>query len=550
MPTDAYTLNQSYTSATRKSVEWGVKKRNNMKVIDSQNGSYSGNVSSFDLSSISNSGLWLDWASTEFVCPITIEVDRAQGTSDIEENRFLACLKSNYALVDSISLTMSGFPVINQQKMNCGLVAYEMAKSWSKEDYERSSRFGMSFEDATQFQIGATGSAYSVGGVSSTSVLDFDPSATSVPNHMLGQKNAKPNLGRKARCEQTYYPSTEMGTLKDVANVAVERRSYMESNTPTKQVFYINARMSLAHLHSYFRTAVLSRNGLYRLEFYLNLATKTDIVMEGGATALDGTAKDKSYKTVTTTTSNQYNPLSLGSLAAYDGCGPMADTEKAMTINMKVSNPHETACFLNVSLIDLSVGAIETYIAEPIKSWEYEKHLFRDYGPIGAGDPATLQLSANMSRVLKIIMLPYYTNKEIANASSDLLSPFVSVGSNTLTSVGASVSQLQCQISGVNLYQNAITEYKDLYDMFKVHTLNNGVDTAINTSPVNMEQFQTGYGAIVIDCTKGQKESDFDLSKSYNLTWVNNTKKECRYLTYLVYSGVISQNVETGEIIV
>ena len=554
---DVYTLNQSYATTKRESVKWDVKKRSNFKVVDSQNGSYSGNYSSFDLSSISNSGLLLDWQSSEFVCPISIIVDRPQGTPFIEDNKFLACLKSNYALVDSMSLTLSGFPVISQQKMSSALIAYEMATNWTEDDYKRSSRFGMAFEDSTKFQVNTANSCYGMEGVSATSVLDFDPSASTFAEHLTGLKNATPNLGRKARCEQTYYAdNADMNTLKDIGSVAKERRSYIkpfDANKPTQQVFNINARMSLAHLHSYFKNAPLSSNGLYRLEFYLNLAKKTEIKMAGGKTAF-ANATDKAtakvYSSISTTTSNQYNPLSLGSLATSDAMGAMEAAELDMSIVMKVGNDDETACFLNVALIELSVGAAEKYIENPVRTWEYDSHLFQDLPAVKANGTVQVQLSASMSRVRKIILLPYYTNSEGTDAPSDLLSPFNGIGASTLTGVGASITDLQCLISGVQLYQNQVTEVKDFYDMFRAHSLNGGVDTAsINSSPVNMEQFMAGYGAIVLDCTKGQKESDFDLAKSYTLSFRNNTKKECRYLTYLIYSSVITQNIETGTIV-
>jgi hypothetical protein len=230
----------------------------------------------------------------------------------------------DHAIVDGISASLSNMPVIGYQKMNPAAVAYSLATDWSQDDYNRATQWGMAWEDGRAFTYNDANSCYGTKGCSSTSVAAFDPSATDVASYIQKLEKVKPNEGRKRRCEAIRYgPDANLEKLKKLEDAALARQSYMAVNSATEQTFYINVRCSLAHLDPFFKTAPMSKNGLWRIEFFLNIASMT-VVLEGGATALGATAKDKTYKTVAVTTSNGYNPLQLGSLAANDGIGPMA----------------------------------------------------------------------------------------------------------------------------------------------------------------------------------------------------------------------------------
>jgi hypothetical protein len=89
------------------------------------------------------------------------------------------------------------------------------------------------------------------------------------------------------------------------------------------------------------------------------------IVLEGGATSLGANAKLKKYKTITTTTSQGYNPLQLGSLAANDCIGPMDVADLSMEVAMTVGHGYYSACFMDIALLELSPKAESAYLKEP-----------------------------------------------------------------------------------------------------------------------------------------------------------------------------------------
>jgi len=550
--TDQFILQDSYDVQEREVVDWSVTQKRFMRVQDTANsGSYPGSNVVFDLSTVSNSGKFLSLADSTVTFPVNIEVTRPDGSAPVKANRFLACLKNNHAIVDSISATLSNMPVIQSQKMNPARVAYSLATNWSQDDYARAGRFGIAWEDGTKHKINATNTCFGTKGVSNTSVLDYSASADDMAKYMAGVDEAHGNKGRKARCESVRYPDAKLQTYKTDSASMIERQSFMV-NEATKQVFHINVTCSLAHLDDFFKRAPMSRNGLWRIEFFLNLASM-NIVIDGGESVVGaGTAIDKTYKSVETTTSNGFNPISLGALQAGDGTGPMEASDKSMVVKMAIGNDmYPTGCHMDLALYDLAPFAQKAYLAEPVKTWEYEKCLYQHVGSVPKNGFKNLLLSNGTSRARKLVILPYYVNGDTKESPSDLLSPFSSFGSSTLSGLNCTITDFQVTCSGQPLFQTPLKENAlEYYDRFKQWTLNNGHDSAeINSSAVSLEQYKSLYGAIVIDLTKHDQSED-DLSKSYAIEFRNNTEQVCSYLTMIYYSATISQNVESGIIIV
>ena len=548
--TDQYVLAESYDTTDRQTVDWSVAATKNLRVTDTNNTNYSANSVVFDLATVSNSGKFVSLAESVVTFPVQIKVTRANGANPIEANKFLCSLKSDHAIVDGISASLSNMPVIGYQKMNPAAVAYSLATDWSQDDYNRATQWGMAWEDGRAFTYNDANSCYGTRGCSSTSVAAFDPSATDVASYIEGLEKAKPNAGRKRRCEAIRYgPDADLEKLRTLADTALARQSYMAVNSATEQTFYINVRCSLAHLDPFFKTAPMSKNGLWRIEFFLNIASMT-VVLEGGATALGATAKDKTYKTVAVTTSNGYNPLQLGSLAANDGIGPMVAGDLSMQVDMKIGHGYYSTCFMDIKLIELSPAAESAYLKDAVKTWNYDKRMYQKLPPVEAGKTANnVLLSAGTSRARKLVILPYYMNGDDKESPSDLLSPFNSFAAQTLSGPLCTVTDFNILVSGQPLYQQNLTMQTQFFDEFKKWTLNNGVDSAdINSCMIDLDQYGSAYGAIVCDLTK-HAESEDDLSKSYSIDFRNNTTKTCGYITMLISEATISQNVETGQIV-
>ncbi len=548
--TDQFVIAESYDTANRETVDWSVSQRRNLRVTDNNNGSYSANSVVFDLATVSNSGKFVSLAESVVCFPVTITVTRPNGSNPVEANKFLAGLKSNHCIVDGISASLSNMPVIGYQKMNPARVAYSLATEWTQDDYARATQWGMAWEDGRAFKYNATNSAYGLKGCSSTSVAGFEPTATDIDEYIAGLEKVKPNQGRKRRQEAMRYgPDTELEALKGIANSKDERQSYMSVNTATSQVFNIDVRVSLAHLDPFFRNAPISKNGLWRIEFYLNIASMT-VVLEGGATALGATAKNKKYKTIAVTTSQGYNPLQLGSLATNDCVGAMAVGDLSMSVEMKIGNTGQASCYMDIALLDMSPEAESAYLKESVKTFNYDKCMYQKIQNVTAGNTSNVLLSAGTSRARRLVILPYYMNDNTDASLSDILSPFNSFGAQTLSSPLCSVTDFNILVSGLPLYQTALKFQHQFYDEFKRWTLNNGVDTAdINSCMVDLDQYASQYGAIVCDLTK-HAESEDDLSKSYSVEFKNNTNLTCSYICMLFYEATISQNVETGQIVV
>ena len=551
--TEAYITEQSFTADKRKPEQFNVENRRTMRVTDNNNLNYASDSVNFDLATISNSGKFVSLGETEVVFPLEVTVDSPLGTV-ITDNQFMVCMKSNPALVNSISTTLAGMPVITAQRYNAARVAIHFAETWDKSDWDRGDRHGIFWEggnDGVHINTGA--SAHGLLGVSTTSVSNFDPKATDTPSHIIGQRKSRPNLGRKARCEQVRDGAdTELDTIKEGTTELAEGKSLLSTQTATKQIFQINVVVKLGELDDFYDKSVLSKNSLWTLEFNLNIASMKMVIAgtttTGDVTALGADADAKKYVSCATTCSSGFNPLSVGSLAIHDGFHALHNNQVELNISMSIGNTYLKSCVMDVAMYDLSPKYKDLYLAQPIKSFSYMKVISHNFPAIGAGDPLVANLSNGQARARKICIVPYAMNSNNSTAPPDLLSPFCSVGAQALSGFRCTVSNYQVLVNGQPLYQRALTRTHQFYDEYKKYTTNNGVSSSPLNSGISFEDYETSYGVITSDLTKIPENND-NLASSYTVELRNNTLKPCGYLMFLYYDAVISHNVETGELI-
>ena len=257
----------------------------------------------------------------------------------------------------------------------------------------------------------------------------------------------------------------------------------------------------------------------------------------------------KKYDGLTSmSTSYGFNPIQIGDATAWG-----SDGATSIEVDMAIKNDALKACVIDIPMYELSPTAESSYLSDAVKTFNYNKVLYQKLGVIASDQPTgNLLISSGTSRARKLVMLPCYEYVSVAGniATSDMLSPNSSFGSGFLSSPFAHVSDFNVIVSGIPLYNTNLNTPVEFFNEFKRETLNNGVDTAVlNASKVDLDQYKTQYGAIVVDLTQNSKEKDDDLSKSYSVTFTNPTKLSCSYLCYLYYEATVSVNAETGQIV-
>ena len=511
-----YVLQNSFDVANVPSHDFSIEKRRNLRVTDNNNGNYASNSILFDLATISNSNMYPSWHEAVLTVPINISVTTAAGTANSELRKFAAGLKNGTTtLIDGFNITLSNMPVVGYQRMNVGKVAYELATEWSADDWNRSKEWGAIWEDG----------------------VDFDYSTAANDKGIMSRPSTSKNLTERAS-EVVADADAVRGAFQNVSLDQKRELSKATFPSATQANIQIMARIPLGHLDDYFRKCPLTKNSLYRMEFFINTG-KFKVEMDGA----------KNYKGLTSmSTSFGFNPIQIGDAAAWGSVGATS-----IEVDMAIKNDALKACVIDIPMYELSPTAESSYLSDAVKTFNYNKVLYQKLGVIASDQPTgNLLISSGTSRARKLVMLPCYEYASVAGniASSDMLSPNSSFGSGFLSSPFAHVSDFNVIVSGIPLYNTNLNTPVEFFNEFKRETLNNGVDTAVlNASKVDLEQYKSQYGAIVVDLTQNSKEKDDDLSKSYSVTFTNPTKLSCSYLCYLYYEATVSVNAETGQIV-
>lgn len=525
-----------------------------LQVNDSNNGNYSTGEVIFDLASISNSGMYLNWKGTEVHIPIALQVRRSDAMPEATVyDSLCASLKNgNFSILHAMTLTLSNQQVINLQPHMHGRISYELATNLSDDDAKRALQFGYQFEDGE------------------ANVYNDNPNCDGVGNSVVSVLPEIDNFGTnkcnkgRARRLLSVIDATSAKLQANMGYNALKKKkySYVTESSTTQTTFFINCKIPLDIIHDYFKRVPLTKNSLYSLSLFLNAPCSVDCVVDGNQNdptdaALIGT-KVYGYAPVITTP-NGFNPIQLSSLRVADGFGLLPDGEghvyadltlvtpkNAVTSFYGTSTPSNT-CSLMVSVLQMSPSMEKAYLSNKVKEFTYEEVICQKINDVTNGKQINQIITNNLSRLRKIVLMPYY--KGTANIPSAMLSPWDGFGAGFLSSPQCCISDFNVFVSGMPVFQKNLNTAQEFYEQFKSMTVNGGVSSAyLNSSLVDQAQYNSQYGAIVADLSR-HDESEDGMAKSVTVQFTNDGERELNFLVYLYYEKSIKVDAELGNII-
>ena len=302
----------------------------------------------------------------------------------------------------------------------------------------------------------------------------------------------------------------------------------------------------MSQLHDLFRQCPLSKNGLYSIEYHVNTCKMACVIA--------GAAGSKVYTSVEVSESSGYNPIQLGTLDDAN-IGQILPTA-CLAIDVELKINQELSCRMEVELLTMESGKETDYIKNPIRSFTYEEHFFIKHtiepatNLTGADKAFSFLLHNNLVRGRKLVILPYYENGgDLITSLSDVLSPFSSFASSTLSSPCCGLTDFNCYVSGVQVYPQNLKTKKQLYDEFNRFSTNNGIDNADkNSSPVTWLDYCTQYGAICVDLSQHLKSQD-DLARSILISGNSANSQRVSLLCYLYYDKCLTVDCDAGNVV-
>jgi hypothetical protein len=556
---------------------FNVLKRVQQIVLDSNNGIYSGPEIIWDsgLQSISNSNQYIDWRQSEMVIPVHLSAYKFGGDDSLSQDTvYMQCLKNNFAMVHSLRVTLSNNELISYSVPFANLkMSYDFITNMTSEMEEQAMGVGVVYSDSDCFTFQTAPSPYGLGTVNTDISLPYQGDSTG--SVISAEHNFARNEKRYKKVMRTNKNAESSGRYNAYVDTSVLRNSqdtYVGDITSAQVGVWINCRIPMACLHSLFRALPLVKNSLFSISIIHN--GNTAIYPTLGGTDFATLTSASQYRTVTfnsfTHGSNPFNipngylPFEIGSLIRGGGAGVgLSDSSidgtrplgcKCTIATNSLSNGTSVSpfgnCRLLLSLVTLDPVFESRYLANPIKKVLYEDAVWKNI-TCQAGQSFDQLVFNNVSRMRKLVMLPYGLNTESNLPSSDLVSPWSSFGGSYLSAPLARITDFNIQVSGAQLFPQNLTTLQQFYTEFKQCQMINGgavgPDVPQN-SLISMYDYGMQYGAIVVDLSRRLESTD-PLTQTVSISFRNPTKRNLGFMCFLYYQKEINIDAQLGVLV-
>lgn len=526
---DDYLVQKSMATKDGYNESFDVERNHHVRVVDSQQGSYTAGRVRFDCSVAANSSEFISLQGSYAIFPCTLDVQwPANNTAD--EYKKLACtLKNGVApLIHSFSAQLQGAQIIQHSGFTNGRISYELCQKMTREQarkYEESGSF--IYEDEAIWLDNANPSELGTAGT-----INYGSNATSRPKRA-----------------ELVKPRNESAEYLTAARV-----SHMDINAVRQQRWQLFIKVDLDDLHDAFRQMPLMRLAFWTFEFILNAPVSCTVVTTADPVELNPlqNAAQKVYTSVTSTVPQQFLPIEFAPLSYYT-IGALGDST-GFTATLTIGNTSMTACELHLRSLALSPEAEEQYLSVPKRMITYAEHEYISIEGIAVNGNVSRLLHSNISKVRKIVILPYMAGEALTQDThpNEMMSAFSSFGCGALSSPYAvpACANLQCLLSGQAVFSDGpIVHELQHWDNFKQDRTNGGLKHAQVSGLVSYEQWSRGvHGAIVVDLSRIKGATDA-LSKNVTLQFRNSSGRIMNYAVFLYHDMELMLNCSTGSIV-
>jgi hypothetical protein len=566
---DEYTLQASMESEMTGSSPF--VKRESLSIVDQQQGSYNGRIS-FDTSRLATSGRWVDLRSAEIHIPFTI-VSKSSANITGAANAFMAGLKAGtHHIIDSMSVRFNNQQVLQETPLLNHYVHWKMLSSFSQDDLKKhgSSHF-FDPDSGTSFRVNDQGDiAVSLDG---QGVSNNRPApADLVDLSGLGAKGAAFNAGFQERLRNVTDLSTaggpaaaNLGGLGDNITedqAKVQRRSYFADDKAAGAArvytWHILARIRLRDLSDFFDRMPLVKSPFLQLTFGYNTSSQT-ISRTAAVAAAAGppavVAIPEAIKVGTPTIVGNTNPIMIASGATKNpNNGILAAAGDSITFACGIAeasgvrNTLATSCQLVCDSFTMNPAAEKEFLSTLPQKMVTYTDLHYQLLQNQTGTFQTL-LTGGLKRAKRLIIIPYYS--KAANTGLTTVpvyqSPFASEPGTT--SAYAALTNLQVQVSGVNLWQAPVDYGWDMYknEVSPAYSVNGGLQLGTTTGLLSEQDWTIGYRYIVADLSR-RMPADEDTPKSIQVSATIASAKALDLLFFIEYDRSVTVDTATSAI--
>ena len=525
----------------------------------------------FDLSTLSNSGKYIDFGLSYITIPLVLNVNLTGCTAASPENAFIASLKNGYhQLINSISVEISNMQVVNLTNMSNLDINYRLLTTSSLED-ERNFLPSINFHKDTAESIYYTDAAGTSGlGECNNKILGSTFSSSSGYGASLWNSNR----GRLERQLNTSFDPVKGregsdGTkLHSTAVVNDTGKNHVIFNGTTNVTHHIIATIPLKIIHDLFKKLHLTK-GMY-MRMVLNLNTQCSTTAVTAAKAGVGVE----YQSFSSTSLNGVLPIMLSPTGASHGFVATDVTLVKATLGIGKSFdtatifPHTimNSCRFHARVVEMTPAAEEQYLsAVPSKRILYNDILSFSSLSIPSGGTVSQILTNGISRPRYLLIIPQMAGLINGSGRASLLST-VAGGVGTLgstmnspfssspgtTGYQAAISGLNILVSGQTIYQSNLTYGFEqwLQEVRGSNALNGGIPLGLSSGLLSQNDWENGFRYCYIDLSRRISQSNDDTSRSIQVQFKNSSAYMSDYQMIIAYEKEITVSTSTGALII
>lgn len=539
-------------------------RRENVYIIDQNNGSYTNNQIIMDCASVSNSGKWADFANAYLAVPLLITMTSTfnfQGAGIASD--FACGLKNGFhQLVSSLNIEYNNTSVVQISNFSNVYISYKLNTTLGVDDLVTiGSQIGF-YPDGDQSWT------YSdTAGTGGDGSQNNDVAVAGFTLDTQWQGTAS-NNGFVKRLLNQVFTSGQTGVTTLLGASWSQVSSQFAKNYTIRatgggyyaQAWNVLATIRLKDLADFFAQMPLTRNAYIKMYVNLNQSLTT-IAIAGGSAGATTLSSVIVY-------GGNTNPLLISTGAQYGGMADIntavvtAGTTQSFTFSVSVlnsldtncpssiaKNPMLTACRLYVNLYTMNPMREEEYLAERTKVIRY-KDIFQ-YQFLNQSGSFNFLVSNGISGLSEIVVVPFIasTYNGTAGASgafSPVRSPFCSEPATCSPLMW--FNNFNIQISGVNVFTNNEQYGYEQFanELYGVGSINGGLVDGLTSGLISQTAFYNNYGYLVADVARRLPE-DRRTPKSVQISGTILSAVPVDLYVFCVFEKSITIDVYSGK---
>jgi len=543
---------------------------------------YSGTIL-LETSSLASSGLYANlrdaWLEIPFVVKIQASspATAADQSMELTANAYMVALKSGYhSIINSITVEINGTNCVQQTSFTNMYVSYKLNSSFGPEDLRKNGpTIGFHPDTSTSYHYATGATAYLTGvGLCNNEIY------TAVDGTTYSNAGQKPeaNQGLKARLDNvidyTTYSLATAGanndgglnttTIKQVMSATQAKNAGFniftdDGGAVNTRVYslHIMAHIRLKDVADFFEKLPIIRAPFLKLTIGYN-GVSSQTITYTKATSTIGLAS--------TSIIGQFNPVVFSSARVNnpnnktfttkgaDGATAITDATKSLVYSANVGATGGVShivfqnCRLYCPMYQMSPTMEKNLLStSPTKRVIYKDIYSFVISSISAGSSFNSLVTSSIINPKTVIVIPILNSTSNVN-TSPLQSPFCSDGCNT--SPYGFISSFQVQVSGSNVFQNAVLYDFEMFtqELAKVNSLNGNQSTGLTSGLISHLDFQRCYRYYVADVSRRVSPAEDNVPKSITVQGINSTQLVFDYYVFVEFEREIVVNVSNGRI--